>query len=189
MTFRSRGMVDLASLLTGLLAAASCLAAVPPAIDACALLQSAEIQRVLGGSVGPGMRMDAGVEPNGAYSSSCVWLLDAPDAAAGERLNLAGRSYVILNAMQWPPGAGKARSFLESFHEARASGVLEGELTTREVGDEALWWGDGLAVRRHDTAFGLSIRLTGSRKDAPGASEERLAAQVLRRVDARKVRR
>jgi hypothetical protein len=100
-------------------------------------------------------------------------------------LQLRGRSYVILNAMQWPAGSARARSFLESFHEARAAGVLAGPLVPKRIGDEALWWGDGLAVVRRDTSFGISVHLASSRAATPGANEEQLAVHVLRRVDAR----
>ena len=76
--------------------------AVPP-IDACALLQPAQIARVLGQAVEAGVRDDAGVESNGAYSSSCVWRLTA------EKSQARPRSLVILNAQRFPPGSGRAR--------------------------------------------------------------------------------
>ncbi|MET0281876.1 MAG: hypothetical protein ABW278_12255 [Steroidobacteraceae bacterium] len=157
-------------------------------IDACALLQPAEIARVLPGFVADGVRRDAGVESNGAYSSSCVWVVHvSKPPQPEERLILKGRSYVILNAMQWPAGAGKAGSFLASFHEAKASGVLTGELVPKSFGDEALWWGDGLAIRRRDMALGLSVHdISGSA--VPGASEEQLAPLLLQRIDARDAR-
>lgn len=179
----------IAMLVSGLVVVAPGVAAVPAGqftIDACALLRPAEIQRVIGTQVSAGVRRDFGLETNGAYSSSCVWLLGVQEAApSGPSLDLAGRSYVILNAMQWPAGTGRARSFLDSFHEAKAGGVLAGELTPKKIGDDALWWGDGLAVVRRDTSFGLSVHFAAGRREAPGASEEQLAAHVLRRVDER----
>ncbi len=154
-------------------------------INACTLLQPAEIGRVLGRGIEAGRHVDYGIETNGAYSSSCVWML-AP--VAGERAApqavLGGRSFVMLNAMQWPAGSGQAHTFLDSFREAQASGVLAGPLSPRRFGDEALWWGDGLAVRSRDVAFGLSVHVAGD-PHSPGAATERLVAQVLRRVEAR----
>jgi hypothetical protein len=172
-------------LVVGIALANSVVAAsAAPIINACSLLQPVEIKQVLGRAVEPGQRLDAGVEPNGAYSSSCLWLLQgAKPVEPGS--GLAGRNYVILNAMQWPAGSGKARSFLESFHEAKASGVLTAALVPKAFGDEALWWGDGLAVVRRDVSFGLSIRHPAGRTQPPGASEERLARTVLQRLDER----
>lgn len=154
-------------------------------IDACALLQPQEIAQVLGRSTSEGVRSDAGLESNGAYSSSCIWVLDAPRTAPAEPLQLRGRSFVILNAMQWPAGSARARSFLDSFHEAKDAGVLTAALVPKKVGDEALWWGDGLAVVRRNTSFGISVRLVTERESAPGTYEEELAKHVLQRVDAR----
>lgn len=156
-------------------------------IDACALLQPQEIAQILGRSTSEGVRSDAGLESNGAWSSSCIWVLDAPRAAPAQPLQLRGRSFVILNAMRWPAGSSQARSFLESFHEAKAAGVLAAPLVPKKVGDEALWWGDGLAVVRRNISFGISVRLVSERKAVPGTYEEELAKHVLRRVDARDV--
>jgi hypothetical protein len=165
-------------------------AAVPAeAINACELLQPVEISRLLGGYAAEGRRMDAGMETNGAYSSSCVWVMHPQKPAQPEaRLELRGRTYVILNAMQWPAGSGKAGTFLQSFHEAKASGVLTGDLVPKRFGDEALWWGDGLAVRRRDIAFGLSVSRTPRGSEAPGLVEEKLVQMVLPRIDARDTR-
>lgn len=158
-------------------------------IDACGLLQPAEIGRVVGRIVDAGVRMDAGRQPDGAWSSSCVWLLRSDgEPPMGARFDLRGRSFVMLNAVQWPAGSGKAGKFLDGFREALAGGVLAGPLSPRKYGDEAFWWGDGLAVRRRDTGFGLSLRLAGGRSGVPGAAEEQLVPQVLRRIDARDAR-
>jgi hypothetical protein len=152
-------------------------------IDACALLQPMEMERVLvGHSVAPGVRNDAGLESNGAYSSTCMWMLRSEGAPAAQQA-ARGRSYVILNVMQWPAGSGKAGSFLESFREAKEAGVLTAPLVPKSFGDEALWWGDGLAVRRRDISFGLSVVVAGG--GVRGVNEERLAPHVLRRIDTR----
>jgi hypothetical protein len=148
-----------------------------PAIDACALLQAEQIARVVGEAVEPGVRNDAGVESNGAYSSSCVWRLSA------EKSQARPRSLVILNAMQFPPRSGRAHEFLDAFREAAASGVLPRAPSARKFGDDALWWGDGLAVRRRDVSFGLSVYLPKTPAERPGAREERLAPLILAQLD------
>lgn len=149
----------------------------PPRIDACALLDAAQIEGVIGHAVQPGVRDDAGVESNGAWSSSCVW------AFTNEAGAPKGRRFVILNAMQWPLGSGRSHEFLDSFREAAASGVLASEPSARSFGDEALWWGDGLAVRKRDASFGLSVFWPRPPTTAPGMLEERLAPLVLNRLD------
>ena len=149
----------------------------PPRIDACALLDAAQIERAIGHAVEPGVRDDAGVESNGAWSSSCVWAFTNP---AGEA---KARRFVILNAMQWPLGSGRAHEFLDSFREAAASGVLSSAPSVRSFGDEALWWGDGLAVRKRDTSFGLSVFWPRSPAKTAGLFEERLAPLVLSQLD------
>ncbi|HEY4368941.1 MAG TPA: hypothetical protein VGN07_17025 [Steroidobacteraceae bacterium] len=158
----------------------------PLHIDACALLMPAEISKVIGLTVGPGMRNDAGLESNGSYSSACVWQIrPEKPVAADPTAPLNGKSFAILNAMQWPAGSDKARTFLEEFRKASANGDIPGETSPRKVGDEALWWGDGLAVRKGDVSFGLSIFIPGSPAMHSGVYEEKLAPNVLRRLDER----
>lgn len=158
-------------------------AASPPRIDACALLDAAQIEKALGQAVDAGARHDAGIESNGAWSSSCVWKFAG--SAPGQR-----GGFVILNAMQWPPGAGRAHEFLDAFREAAAQGVLPRAPVARRIGDEALWWGDGLAVRQGDVSFGLSVHAPHTpSNNTPGAAEERLAPLVLNRLDRRQARR
>jgi len=186
---RYGAILGLALLPLAAAAASSGGAAAAATINACELLQSSEISRLLGGFAAEGVRMDAGTESNGAYSSSCVWVLHATKPAQPEtKLALRGRDYVMLNAMQWPAGSGRAGSFLQSFHEARESGVLAGDLVPKRFGDEALWWGDGLAVRRRDISFGLSVRRVARGAVAPGSAEEQLAPLVLQRIDTRDAR-
>lgn len=160
--------------------------AAPPRIDACALLAPEQIAGVIGQPVEPGLRQDAGLETNGAWSSSCIWTLSAERAAPrNPAAPLGGRSFVILNAMQWPTGSGRAHEFLDSFREAAAEGVLGSAPSPRHFGDEALWWGDGLAVRRHDASFGLSVHLPNAPPKVRGLPEERLAPLVLAQIDRR----
>jgi hypothetical protein len=156
-------------------------------VNACALLLPAEITQVVGLPVGPGMRHDDGLVPNGSYSSSCIWEVHPPTSApADPDKPLGGKSFVILNAMQWPPGSGLAHTFLESFRAASADGTIPGKPSPRNFGDEALWWGDGLAVCKGDFSFGISVFLPASSSDSPkGATEERLAPLILRRLEPR----
>jgi hypothetical protein len=159
------------------LAAAS---AEPPHIDACALLAPEQIARVIGQPVDAGVRQDFGLESNGAWSSSCVWKLTAERNSSAP---MTRRSFIILNAMQYPPGSGRAHEFIDSFRDAAASGVLANNFATRPFGDEALWWGDGLAVRKRDASFGLSVHLPGAVPTVAGTWEEGLAPLVLQQLD------
>jgi hypothetical protein len=165
---------------------ASATAKPPPSIDACALLDAAQIAQVLGQAVDAGVHHDAGVESNGAWSSSCVWTFTADRAAAGAAA-LKTRRFVMLNAMQWPPGSGRAHEFLDAFRDAAAQGVLAQAPTVRPFGDEALWWGDGLAVRQGDVSFGLSVHVPRTSVKTPGAAEERLVPLILNKLDGRAV--
>ena len=174
--------------LAGPAAGADKAAQAPPApINACELLQAAEIGQIIGLPVAAGARHDDGLVADGSYSSSCVWEVHtgAPAAAEPDK-PLGGKSFVILNAMRWPAGSGRARSFLESFREASQDGTIPGKTSPRNFGDEALWWGDGLAVRKGDFSFGVSVFLPHTRASQPkGALEERLAPLILRRLEPR----
>jgi hypothetical protein len=166
------------------IATASAGDAVP--IDACALLRGSEISQVIGAPVGEPARHDAGPEPDGSYSSSCVWEIEAANPTAPEDgAPLGGKSFVILHAMQWPRGSGLAHTFLDSFWNAAASGDIPGKPVPRKFGDDALWWGDGLAVRQYDVSFGISVFFPGSRANHPGALEEQLVPHILRRIEKR----
>ena len=153
----------------------------PVAIDACSLLQPSEISAAIGLPVATGTRRDEGLVPQGAYSSACVW--PVTDATA------PGKSFVIVNAMRWPTGSGLADTFLDAFRKAAASGEIPSQPVPRELGDAALWWGDGLAIRRGDVSVGISVFVpslkTASDDKRAGHFEERLAVHVLRRLDAR----
>lgn len=159
----------------------------PDAMDACALLRRSEIARVIGAPVGAPAREDAGVQSNGSYSSTCVWVIETPAPKATDATApLGGRSFVILNVMQWPRGSHLAHTFLDSFREAAKSGDIPNKTTPRNFGDEALWWGDGLAVRADDdVSFGISVFFPGARLNHRGILEERLAPHILRRLQKR----
>jgi hypothetical protein len=176
----------LISLAGTTLTAMTCVRAAPPPIDACALLDAQEIGQVIGAAVEAGSRHDTGLESNGAWSSSCLWTLEADKGRPRDpNAPLGGNSFVILNAIQWPIGSHRAHEFLDSFRKAAADGILPHALSSRDFGDDALWWGDGLAVRKEEVSFGISVHLRGAPARKPGELEERLAALVLRRIDQR----
>jgi len=108
-------------------------------IDACALLLPSEISAVIDLPVDAGRREDLGIEPNGSYSSACVWLIKLDKRVADPAAPLNGQSFVILNAMQWPAGSDLARTFLDAFRSAATKGEIPGKPSPREFGDEALW--------------------------------------------------
>jgi hypothetical protein len=156
-------------------------------IDACALLRGSEISQIIGAPVGEPSRQDSGPQPDGSYSSSCVWDIHAENPPApNDSAPLGGKSFVILHAMQWPHGSGLAHTFLDSFREAAANGDIPGKTVPRKLGDDALWWGDGLAVRRYDVSFGISVVFPGGKGNHTGALEEQLAPLILRRIEKQK---
>jgi hypothetical protein len=155
-------------------------------IDACALLRGSEISQVIGAPVGAPARDDAGLRPDGSYSSSCVWEIAVVNPTPpAEGAPLKGKSFVILHAMQWPRGSRLAHTFLDSFWVAAADGDIPAAPEPRKFGDDALWWGDGLAVRRYDVSFGVSVFFPGSKANHTGMLEAQLAPHVLRRIETR----
>jgi hypothetical protein len=155
----------------------------PAPINACELLSVAAVTEATGTAAQPGIRRDAGHTSDGAYSSTCIWILDGENVATDQPAFLRGRSYVILNAMRWPEGRGLADTFLQAFHDAAEIGEIPGAPASRDYGDAALWWGDGLAVRAGDVSFGLSVVLLHAEPGYPGEFEERLAPAVLRHLE------
>jgi hypothetical protein len=151
-------------------------------INACALLSLTAVSAAIGFPANPGIRRDSGYESNGSYSSSCVWILERDISESNQNAALGGRSFVILNVMQWPEGSGLADSFLQAFREAAIKGDIPREPTPRDYGDAALWWGDGLAVREGDVSFGVSVVIPGVAPGHPGEFEERLAPEILRQL-------
>ena len=51
-----------------------------------------------------------------------------------------------------------------------------------QAGDEALWWGDGVAARKGDVSFGVSVHV-GTDKKAEQAMEEALAKKIVANFD------
>jgi hypothetical protein len=144
-------------------------------IDACSLLPTTAIHKALGREIGEPQRSDSGYVAGGAFSSTCMWTVSL-DLSAGA----SKRRMVILHAMRWP--TGKADTFLEQFYEAARNGELPRKPVPRKIGDDALWWGDGVAVRKGDVSFGISVLVEGISLEESGRMEETLAQQVLRKV-------
>jgi hypothetical protein len=157
----------------------------PPPINACALLSSVAVTEATGFPAHSGDRHDSGYQTNGSYSSTCVWTLEREKSGSGQTASLRGRSFVILNVMRWPEGSGLADSFLQAFHEAAARGEIPGEPTPRDFGDAALWWGDGLAVRKGDVSFGISVVIPDKEAGPPGELEGRLVPKILQQLEHR----
>ena len=154
-------------------------------IDACSLLTSAEISKAIGLAVDAGRRQDEGAQSSGAYSSACIWMVAAAKDQPPNQSPRQRHRFVILTAMQWPAGKDLARTFLESFHTAAANGDIASKPTPRKFGDEALWWGDGLAVRKGDVSFGVSVFMPTPGVARTSALEEKLAPHILRRLNER----
>lgn len=151
-------------------------------INACELLTPAEITAAIGLPVDNGRRQDEGMSRDGQFSSTCFWTIEpgkAPDETAPGR----GRRFVILNAQRWPAGRDMAKRFLQAFHESADSGVIPNKPAPRKFGDEALWWGDGLAVRKGDVSFGISVFMPKRDEARTSAREEKLVPQILKRLD------
>jgi hypothetical protein len=151
-------------------------------IDACSLLSSAEISKSIGVTVDSGHRHDEGMQPDGSYSSTCMWQIEE-----NVKLPLPGRGhrFVILSAIQWPAGRGLAHTYLQAFHNAAENGDIPHKPKPRRFGDEALWWGDGLAVRKGDLSFGISVFMPRANSPRSSVLEERLAPHILRNIDER----
>ncbi|GFE83608.1 hypothetical protein GCM10011487_56080 [Steroidobacter agaridevorans] len=170
------------ALLSGAMGSAVFAAEPSLEINACELLTPAEITAAIGLPVDQGRRQDEGMSRDGQYSSTCFWTIEpgkAPDQTAPGR----GRRFVILNAQRWPAGRDMAKKFLQAFHESADQGVIANQPVPRKFGDEALWWGDGLAVRKGDVSFGLSVFMPKRGEARTSALEEKLAPQILKRLD------
>jgi hypothetical protein len=154
-------------------------------IDACALLSSDEVSEVIGVKVDAGSRRDDGWVDNdtvhGAYSSTCFWRATADRNLADPSLSMGGASYAILNVFSWPPGSNEAGSFLQKFRDAAESNLIPSKPVPLKIADEALWWGDGVAVKSGTVAFGISVHLVGGRPKER-QMEESLGAKLAGRV-------
>ncbi len=154
------------------------------AFNACQLLTPAEIAVVVGVPVLDGQRQDFGIDEKLAgYSSTCIWLMrDEGDEATDSNELIAGRKFVILNAMRWTDTDNRASEYLEGFRRAARSGELPKQPVVRSIGEESLWWGDGLAVRQGTLSFGVSVFPSPVSPQYPGINEEKLAELILAKL-------
>ena len=157
-------------------------------INACALLSQAEVGAVVGKKMTEGARHDEGlIEDNpyvtkGTYSSTCFWQVTDADHTPDPSLPMQGASFVILNAMIWPDGPEGAHRFLEGFHEAFRTHEIDREPVAVDVKDEALWWGDGVAGRKGNRSYGISVSVDSNNKDQEKEQEEALARKIAPRL-------
>jgi hypothetical protein len=84
--------------------------------------------------------------------------------------------------MQWPTGSNLAGSFIDAFRTAASKGEIPKKPVPRQFGDEALWRGDGLAVRKGDVSFGISVSIPELADDSSDAFEAQLAPIILQRL-------
>jgi hypothetical protein len=160
-------------------------AEVPPPsqpASACALLTQWQVSEAMKMQVDPGIREDTGRLDGdayqGAYSSTCVWKAAGDRDAHDLTRPLGGASFAILTVISWPVGVKGAEIFLQSFRDAAQSHIIANAPVPLQIGDEALWWGDGVAVRKHNHSFGISVHLVNGRSKERQL-EEFLAAKVI----------
>jgi hypothetical protein len=156
----------------------------PPPINACALLTSGEVSALLGIPVTDGVRHDDGLTSVGAYSSTCIWKVrDARLHAHDPNASLGGADFAILNAFSWPSRVAAA-GFLRSFRSAADKHEIPMRPVELHIGDESLWWGDGVAVRRGAESFGISVVVNSADRAQRRVWEEALAEKILARIPA-----
>jgi hypothetical protein len=157
-------------------------------VDACALLSDREVASTLKLDVMPADRRDDGKLDDrpgyeGSYSSTCVWRVQVDKDKDSVDLPMAGMRFAILNAITWPKGSGKAANFLQSFHDAAEHDIIPSKpIPLKGIGDDALWWGDGVASRVGDVSFGVSVFLQNGDKATQRAMEEALAKKIAGRL-------
>jgi hypothetical protein len=140
-------------------------------INACAFLRQSDIQRILPVISTAGVRDDDGRTSDGAYSSTCVWRF-------ASRAEGPLKGMILVNAMRWPD-AGSSGKFLQAFRTAAADHTIEHQPVPVAAGDEALWWGDGVAVRVGPVSFGVSVMLTEKGTVDRRNITEALARQIV----------
>jgi len=156
--------------------------------DACALLKDSEVASILKLKVMPADRRDDGKLDHkegyeGAYSSTCVWRVAEDEGKDSVDLPMAGMRFAILNAITWPKDSGKAAHFLQEFYDVAEKGIIPSKpVQVPGIGDDALWWGDGLASRVGDVSFGVSVFLQNGDKVTQRGMEEALAKKIAGRL-------
>ncbi|MDB5394228.1 MAG: hypothetical protein JWM91_1734 [Rhodospirillales bacterium] len=157
--------------------------AAPASPSACSLISKDEVAAVVGGKIDVAEPNDAGTTEDGAYSSTCVWKVTGGTALPPKpNAPFGGASFAILNTITWPAGSGMAKKYLEDFRDAAKQNLIDMNPVAVQAGDEALWWGDGVAVRKGDVSFGVSVHV-GTDKKAEQAMEEALARKIVVNFD------
>lgn len=152
-----------------------------PTPNSCGLLTDRQVSEAMNMKVDPGVREDSGqldgAAYEGAYSSTCVWKALQDRDAHDPTRPLGGANFAILTLISWPAGGNGPAKFLQSFRDAAQSHIITSTPVTLRIGDEALWWGDGVAARKGNVGFGISIHLLNGRPQER-QMEESLAAEI-----------
>jgi hypothetical protein len=147
-------------------------------LDACALIATGAVSDAVGHPVQDGVRNDSGAIPGGAYSATCLWRIPASPEQTAAATAPAGPAYAILNVIKWPDGSPGAAGYLEDFRKSSEAGIIDHKPVPLQIGEEALFWGDGVAVRKGPVSFGVSVRLPVKDPERQRAIEEVLARQI-----------
>ncbi len=156
-----------------------------PESNACTLIAKEDVGKVVGGAVAAAERMDDGKTEDGAYSSTCVWKVTGlPPLPAKPNAPFGGAAFAMLNTITWPAGSGMAKKYLEDFRDAAKQDLIDQTPVPVQAGDEALFWGDGVAFRRGDVSFGVSVHV-GTDKKQEQALETALARKIVANFDGK----
>jgi len=153
----------------------------PAPIDACKLLTAAEIAAATGTKVGVAIPVGGGSTADNSYSSTCVWGVAEDSGRTTIDGPLKGTNFVMLNAWSWVPGTTGPGHFLQEFRDAAKNNLIDTTPVPISLGDEALYWGDGVAVRKGAKNFGISVHVVGG-KPTEQTMETALARKVLERL-------
>jgi hypothetical protein len=152
----------------------------PKVVDACSLLTADEIAATVGTKVGPGDRTDDGLGDDGGYSSTCMWRIPRkPDTDISAQPGPG--SYAILNVRSWPAGSKGAKAYLADFYHAAETNLIDSKPVPVKVGEDGLWWGDGVAVRKGKVSFGVSVHFVNGRPLERGMEED-LAKKIAAKL-------
>jgi hypothetical protein len=150
------------------------------ALDACSLIAPADVAAVTGGKIARGERNDSGeTNEGGGYSSTCIWIVDGlAKLPETQDAPFGGASFAMLNTIVWPSGSGLAKKYVNDFRDAAKQDLIDATPIPVKAGDDALFWGDGVAVAKGDISFGVSVHV-GTDKKAEQAMEEALAQKIV----------
>ena len=159
-----------------------------PQVISCALLTERQVSEAMNMKVDPGVRQDS--RSTGHRRLPRRVLLDLRLKSGLRAIEMrttrivlsSGASFAILTVISWPRDGKGAEIFLQSFlRDAAESHVIANTPIPLQIGDEALWWGDGVAVRKNNHSFGISVHLVNERSKERQL-EESLAATIAARL-------